>query len=131
MRMTRFLPPCTSTRLICSRILSLLAMAADSQSSKLSEQSPPCSRKRSPRVASASWCLRFSISQLVTSGGRFASWLSALLERFGVRIDRLLGGGLALPGVGDQARAVAAGSALICFSLHFLQRPNSRIQPGM
>ena len=32
---------CTNTRLIWSRIFSLLAMAEDSQSEKLSEQSPP------------------------------------------------------------------------------------------
>ena len=37
--------PCSSTRLICSRILSFFAIWSDSQSSKVSAQSPPCSRK--------------------------------------------------------------------------------------
>jgi hypothetical protein len=68
-RMTRFLPLWVSTSPICSSIFSLYAIEPDSQSAKLSEQSPPCSRNRSPRVASASCCFRVSISQLVTSGG--------------------------------------------------------------
>ncbi len=42
---------CSSTRLICSSTFSCLAMRSDSQSAKLSAQSPPCSRKASPRCA--------------------------------------------------------------------------------
>jgi hypothetical protein len=61
--------PCTSTRLIWSRILSLAAIESERQSSKVSAQSPPWSRKRSPRAAAASCSLRFSISDEVTSGG--------------------------------------------------------------
>src|SRR5271169_7065010 len=38
--MMGFFKPCSSTRLICSRIFSRLAMLSDSQSSKLSAQSP-------------------------------------------------------------------------------------------
>ena len=114
MRVTRFLPPCTSTRLICSRIFSLLAIADDSQSSKLSEQSPPCSRNRSPRVASASWCLRFSISQLVTSGGSRASCSSVRWSASGFGYTGCWAAGLACHEVGDQLPRAAFVSAAVC-----------------
>src|SRR5205814_1785064 len=52
-RMMGFFSPCSSTRLICSRILSFLAMVSDSQSANASAQSPPCSRNASPRGAAA------------------------------------------------------------------------------
>ena len=65
-----FFKPCNSTRLICSRIFRRLAILSDSQSSKLSAQSPPCSRNCSPRCAWASFARSASISQDTTRGGR-------------------------------------------------------------
>src|SRR5579872_4619085 len=65
-----FFMPCNSTRLICRRIFRRRAMLSDSQSPKLSAQSPPCNRKCSPRCAAASFARSASISQETTSGGR-------------------------------------------------------------
>jgi len=73
MRVTRRLPPCTSTRLICRRILRRAAIEPGSQPSNVSAQSPPCRMNRSPAAASASWRRSASISKLVTSGGSAAS----------------------------------------------------------
>src|ERR1700733_15098928 len=67
--MMGFFKPCSSTRLICSRIFRRLAILSDSQSSKLSAQSPPCNRNCSPRWACASFARSASISQETTSGG--------------------------------------------------------------
>src|SRR5579872_313168 len=61
-------------RLICSRTLILFVMVGESHLSKLSAQSPPCSRNRSPRTASASSDFKCSTSHEVTSGGSFAIW---------------------------------------------------------
>ena len=69
-RMIGFFKPCSSTRLICNRIFRRLAMLSDSQSAKLSAQSPPWSRNSSPRCARASRARKASTSQETTSGGR-------------------------------------------------------------
>src|SRR2546421_9337234 len=68
-RMMGFFSPCSSTRLICSRILSFLAMVSDSQSANASAQSPPCKRNASPRWAAARRPRNVSISQETTIGG--------------------------------------------------------------
>src|ERR1700680_3790262 len=82
--MMGFFKPCNKTRLICSSILRRLAILSDSQSSKLSAQSPPCSRNCSPRCAWANFARSASISQDTTNGGsrlneataRSSAWLS-------------------------------------------------------
>ncbi len=68
-RTTGSCSPCTSTRLICSSTFSRLEISPDSQSEKLSAQSPPCSTKRLPSCASASCFFSAKISHEVTSGG--------------------------------------------------------------
>src|SRR4051812_35393940 len=45
-------------------------------SAKLSEQSPPCSRKASPLATRASAFFRLRASPAKTSGGKVASWAS-------------------------------------------------------
>src|SRR5690606_5193765 len=56
-------------------------MFSDVHSSKLSAQSPPCSRKASPRWALASSAFSASISHVVTIGGRAARRASAASSR--------------------------------------------------
>src|ERR1700720_4732960 len=67
--MMGFFRPCNSTRLICNKIFRRLAMLSDSQSSKLSAQSPPCSRNCSPPCAWPNFARSASISQETTKGG--------------------------------------------------------------
>ncbi len=69
MRITFLRVPWTSTSDICRRILSLPAIEAARQSSKLSAQSPPWSTNASPRAARASSPRSRSTSHDVMSGG--------------------------------------------------------------
>src|ERR1700685_3691810 len=100
MRTTGRFMPDSSTRLICSNTLSCLAMRSDSHSAKLSAQSPPCSRKPSPRCAAASRSRRFSTSQDTTIGGSRAL-ISGLLAESGAYQVQL----------GDVDETAAAGVA--------------------
>src|ERR1700692_3257632 len=86
--MTGFFRPCSRTRLICSKIFRRRAMLSDSQSSKLSAQSPPCSRNCSPRCALANLSRSASISHDTTSGGRR---LNAATVRSNARWSAYLG----------------------------------------
>ena len=65
-------------------------ISGEVQSSKLSAQSPPCSRKRRPSAASASRFLSARISHDVTSGGSSCSCFERALELGCVGIHRLL-----------------------------------------
>ncbi|SPE25404.1 hypothetical protein SBA3_1190024 [Candidatus Sulfopaludibacter sp. SbA3] len=78
MRITGFLAPTTSTRLICSSSLSMLVMRGGLQSTRRSAQSPPCNTNRLPTAASASCCRSCTISQLTTRGG---SWRNSARTR--------------------------------------------------
>src|SRR5262249_36653774 len=69
-RITGFLAPCVSTRLICSRIFNLRVMSSAEQSERLSAQSPPCSRNRLPTAASPICCFNAATSHEVTRGGK-------------------------------------------------------------
>src|SRR6185295_20159983 len=102
--------PWTSTRLICSRILSLLAMASEVQSSKLSAQSPPWRRKRSPRAASASCVFSRSISHEVTSGGRLDSSRNTSASRAASGYTGCCSAGTACQEAGDQSAGVGTGA---------------------
>src|SRR5436190_2816417 len=76
--MIGFLSPTSITSDICSKILSFWTTLSEVHSSKLSAQSPPCSRNASPLCAFASCDFKFSTSQVVTIGGRLLSCASAL-----------------------------------------------------
>jgi len=96
-RMMGFLRPCSSTRLICSRILSFLAMVSDSQSANTSAQSPPCSRKASAALGGGQACPQSVDLPGDDNRRQPGDVRHDPLERARIGIDRLLLGRPRLP----------------------------------